>query len=1100
MTATARRYSPADVARLLDRFAPTDEQARIIQAPLSPAVVIAAAGSGKTETMAARVVWLVANGLAQPDRILGLTFTRKAAGELQQRIRSRLKLLHYALGDDPASIAEPTVLTYAAYAGRIVAEHAILLGSEPDSTLLSEAARWQVADAVVRRYDGEFELDPGVIATVSERTLNLAGQLADHLVSGDQLERECRRLLEVIDDLPPSPKSRTRAYPPSVQRLRESLLKRLDLLPLVQRFEQAKSAQSTHDFADQMVLATLLSRLPVVAEVERSRYDVILLDEYQDTGFAQIEMLAALFGDGRAVTAVGDPLQSIYGWRGASPGNIHHFPQRFRTAAGDPATVFSLMTSWRNDENILRAANTVAAPLITSGGSALRARPNAPAGHVEVAYLDTIESEAAWLAAKLRTEWNERPQWTDNRRTLAILVRKRSGIAIIAQAVRAAGLPVEVVDLGGLLTLAEIADIRAVLQIMSDHNSGGSLMRLLAGARCRIGPADLVALHERARQLARSAAGPIDADDDERIDPSLIEALDDLGEQSRYSTEGFSRLSEIGGILRRLRRRLDLPIPDLIGEIEQALGLDVEVAARPGLGEAGRANLDRFIDEAARFVGDRKGTAGSGLSAFLGYLKAAELEEYGLKPATIEVHADRVQILTVHGAKGLEWDVVVVAGLVADGFPDAAKNHDWATAPALLPSRLRGDHAQLPELDDARCADRGELEARILDHKAALKDRHRDEERRLAYVAATRARMALYASGAAWGTGSTAREPSIFLSEFAALTRGEEAVAVLDRWHEVAPGEVNPRESIERASHWPFDPLGDRRSAVAEGAALVSQARRRVSSPAGAAAPSQAPAAPVEPSAPSPARSLMWQRDVSLLLAELEAAGQNSVIEVGMPKHLSVSDVVALSADEAELARRVRRPLPRRPVAAARRGSNFHSWLEQRWQAASLLDVDELPGAADDVVDDAELAHLKHSFEASRWADKTPVAVEVPFEMSFGATVVRGRMDAVFAEPDGRFTIIDWKTGAVPGSENETGVKLGTAQAVQLAVYRLAWAALRGISARRINTISAAFYYVGADTLVTPSDLLSAAQLNDLINGSTPSGDSDLADVFTDFQ
>jgi DNA helicase-2/ATP-dependent DNA helicase PcrA len=651
---------------------------------------------------------------------------------------------------------------------------------------------------------------------------------------------------------------------------------------------------------------------------------------------------------------------------------------------------------------------------------------------------------------------------------------------MVAQAVRTAGLPVEVVDLGGLLTLPEIADVRAVLQVLADHNAGGSLARLLNGARWRIGPADLVSLHQRARMLAKLSGASVaeharttaeglgrddpgnadNADDDERIDPSLVEALDDLGEESRYSAEGFRRLSEFGGMLRRLRRRLALPVPDLIGEIERTFGLDVEVAARPEAGEVGRANLDRFIDEAARFVSDRPG---AGLSAFLGYLKAAELEEYGLKPAAIEVQSDRVQVLTVHGAKGLEWDVVAIAGMVTDGFPDAAKSHDWATTPALLPSPLRGDHADLPRLNFSGCEHRGDAEQRIAAHKSELKRRHLLEERRLAYVAMTRARKALYAAGAAWGTGTTVRNPSIFLTELRDLT-GDRTVAV-EHWHEVAEGELNPRDGVDNQAGWPFDPLGERRPAVTAGAELVRAARS-----------ARAPA-------PTSTRAAIWHRDVNLLLAERAAAAETGVIEVRIPEHLSVSDVVALSADETALARRLRRPVPQRPAKQARRGTAFHAWLERRWAADTLLDIDEIPGAVDEVIDDSKLADLKRSFEASEWANRTPVAVEVPFEMTFGATVVRGRMDAVFENPPGRYTVVDWKTGPpVTGADAE-------AKAVQLAIYRLAWAALKGLSAKRVSTVAAAFYYVGAGVTLAPANLLTAAQLRELITGSAGGAD-----------
>ncbi|MDQ1742998.1 MAG: ATP-dependent helicase UvrD/PcrA, partial [Pseudonocardiales bacterium] len=736
---------------------------------------------------------------------------------------------------------------------------------------------------------------------------------------------------------------------------------------------------------------------------------------------------------------------------------------------------------WRTAPRLRAAATRVAAELRGPGALPLTARPEAPAGRVLARYSESVADEASWLAQQLRAEWDGRRDWTGGQRTLAVLVRKRSGIALIAQALREAGLPVEVVDIGGLLTLPEIADVRAMLQVLADHNAGGSLARLLTGARWRIGPADLVALHRRAGVLARQTGMSLrnpetdgaegagqQTEQDERIEPSLIEALDDLGEAGDYSPEGYRRLAECGHLLRRLRRRLDLPLPDLVAEIERALGLDVEVAAGPGAEQAGRANLDRFLDEAARFANDR---AGAGVSAFLGYLRAAEAEEYGLKPATLEVLPDRVQVLTVHGAKGLEWDVVAVAGLVVDGFPDAAKNHDWATAPALLPSPLRGDAGDLPVLAFAGCQHYGDAEVRIAEHRTRLKQRHLTEERRLAYVAFTRARKALYACGAAWGAGSKPRPASPFLEELR-----ESADVEVDGWWELAPEEQNPAAGVSSGQSWPADPLAGRRLLVERGADRVLAALAELGHPGEQGEQGEHPERSQLAASQRSPLAKVWERDVELLLAERAAAAEVGVLEVALPRQLSVSDVVTLSADPAELARRLRRPLPTQPAKQARRGTAFHQWLEQRWAAESLLDIEDLPGAVDELADAGELEVLKAAFERSGWAERTPIAVEVGFEMSFGARVVRGRMDAVFAEPDGRFTVVDWKTGRPPSGAQ------ARAQAVQLAVYRLAWAALQGVPDSELDRVGAAFHYVGAGRTIAPADLLDAGQLRELIN------------------
>ena len=549
------------------------------------------------------------------------------------------------------------------------------------------------------------------------------------------------------------------------------------------------------------------------------------------------------------------------------------------------------------------------------------------------------------------------------------------------------------------------------------------------------------------------------------------------------------------------------------------------MAARPGSGYAavaGRANLDRFADEAARFIADRSGAS---ITAFLGYLKAAENEEYGLKPATVDVTPERVQILTVHGAKGLEWDVVGIAGLVTDTFPDQAKKHNWTTTPALLPSPLRGDSDQLPELDFAGCRHRGDAEDRLIAHHEQLKIRHLTEERRLAYVAFTRARKALLASGAAWGTATTVRTPSVFLTEL-----HDNPAVLVDGWHDVQEGDQNPLEAEQTGLSWPFDPLGDRRPAMDEAASRVlaeiestrrplraagrvdlrinrrpqSHRRRRTQPPPEDEPPPEAEPPPQEqlpyedqlpydePMAndvqPPNDLAALWSADVELLLAERAAAAHPEHIEVPLPERLTVSDVVTLTGDPQALARRFRRPLPQQPARQARRGTSFHQWLEQRWAAESLLDIEDLPGAMDELADAAELEELKTAFERSEWADRTPIAVEVGFEMSLDGRVIRGRMDAVFEEPDGGYTVVDWKTGRPPSGRR------AEVQAVQLALYRLAWAALHGVPDEELHRVRAAFHYVGAGVTVAPANLLEADQLRELINSDRDmptSADSD---------
>ncbi|HEY3715748.1 MAG TPA: ATP-dependent DNA helicase [Jatrophihabitantaceae bacterium] len=1052
------------LASALGLPAPTDEQAAVIESGLAPAAVVAGAGSGKTETMAARVVWLVANRRVAPDEVLGLTFTRKAAAELGTRIRRRLaqwrRVVEIEQPDDTEHLAqlsasEPTVLTYAAYAGHLVAEQAMRVGAEPDARLLSPALLWQLSDTVVRRWREplpEFRAIPSLINWV----IAMAGRLSDHLADPDAVAAACQKELDRFFALPPGPRTRSET-PNGTGDYVDTLRQRLALMPVVREYQSAKQDLGAVDFGDQMRLAAELAGLDEVADIERARYRAVLLDEYQDTGHAQIVMLRGLFGRGHPVTAVGDPFQSIYGWRGASAGNLGAFDITFPDADGRPATVYPLATSFRNDRAILTAANVVAEPL-HAGARTVPLRPHETAGpgQVSVAFTDTVEREAAWLAQRLGGAWQARPAGD---RTAAVLVRRRTQMQPLADALHAAGLPVEIVGLGGLLTTPEVVDVVATLRVLGDYRPGGALMRLLTGARWRIGPRDLAALRDRARFLVRPPEG---AEDAEREPLSLVEALDDLGPPERYSATGHRRMSRLSAELRRLRRRLTAPLAELVADVEYAIGVDVEVAARPDRAHVGRVHLDRFLDVAADFAAD---AGDATLRSFLAYLEAAEDEENGLEAGEVVVESERVQLLTVHGAKGLEWDIVAVAGLAGDLFPAPARGVDWTRARHELPAELRGDSDGLPLLDLESAETRKEVGDRLKEHHEAIVERHAQEERRLAYVALTRARSVLLASGYAWDTTGKPRAPSAFLAEIADQQPADE-------WFIPEPDAINPRTAEAISAPWPADPLGatpggaaGRRSVVEAGAELVRAAGEVLP---GLALPG------VDGGSD---RAAQWQHDVDVLLRERERQRRGEIIDVELPRQLSVSQLVELRRDPGRLAQRLHRPVPSEPAPRARRGTAFHQWLEQRWQMPTLLDVDELPGAADESAGaqfDSEFLALREAFEASAWAERAPVELEVPFEMAIEGTVVRGRMDAVFGEPDGGFTVVDWKTGAQPSGAD------ANAAAVQLAAYRLAWAALSGTD---LDRVGAAFHYVRTDETIAPVDLLDANGLRRLIAG-----------------
>ncbi|HWG98050.1 MAG TPA: ATP-dependent helicase, partial [Pilimelia sp.] len=847
------RYTPEELAHLLGlRYAPTPEQAVIIAAPVEPMLVVAGAGSGKTDTMAARVVWLVANGYARPEQILGLTFTRKAAGELGHRVRTRLGQLVRRLGregrlpGEDLLDGEPTVATYHSYAGRIVAEHGLRAGYEPTARLLTEASCWQLADALVRNYAGDMSAVDRAPGTVVGDVLALAAELAEHLVTPDELAAWTGRFFAAVTALP------GRVYADTARALARQQA-RLALLPLVRAYERRKHDLEAMDFADQLARAARVARdHPDVGAIERARFRVVLLDEYQDTSHAQVTLLASLFGGGHPVTAVGDPCQSIYGWRGASAGTLDRFPGDFPRPDGRPARVRTLTTSWRNRPEILDVANTLSAPLRASGARVgeLAAAGRVPdpvggrtargerAATVHCALLETYLDEADWIADSVVAAWQAAagapgtpaPEIPVERRpTTAVLVRVRAQIAPIEAALRERGLPVEVVGLGGLLDTPEVRDVVCTLRVLSDPTDGAALLRLLTGARWRIGPRDLVALHRRARAIAVARRGPAPTGDVEpelapdRLDEAtLVEALADLGPPQAYSEPGYARMRAYAWELATLRHRLDQPLPDLLADVERTIGLDVEVAVRAGTaGDAGlaRGHLDALGDVAARFAVESDGGT---LSAFLAYLAAAEAEERGLAPGEVEVREGAVQILTAHAAKGLEWDVVAVAGLTEQLWPGPARAADhYLMGVGVLPFPLRGDRAGLPALALDGAADQKDVRDAVARFAADWAAHDAREERRLAYVAVTRPRRLLLCSGHRWAPGvRRPREASPLLEEVRAGCLA--GAGVVDAWAAAPePDAVNPTAAAVAAAHWPADPLGARRPALAEAAAAV---------------------------------------------------------------------------------------------------------------------------------------------------------------------------------------------------------------------------------------------------------------------------------------
>lgn len=1131
-----RQFTARDLAELLHAdptspvLYPTADQAGIIEAPLEPLLVMAGAGSGKTKTMADRVVWLVANGHVRPEQILGVTFTRKAAGELATRIRQRLAALYRAQGsaaEPGADRLEPMVSTYHSFAHGIVQDYGLRLGVERDSTMLGAAQAWQLASSVVEAYRGEWEHVSAARSTLVKAVLDMAGECAEHLVTPAEVRRTLEHHVSAVEAQDYAAGT-ARGSTQAVAGLLDKLRTRITVTVLAEHYASAKASRRQLDFGDLVALAArVASDDPEAVQLERSKYRVVLLDEFQDTSFAQMVLFSKLFGDGRAVTAVGDPHQSIYGFRGASAGQLGTFRTAFPVltspgegpAARSVSPVANLSVAWRNATSILAAANTVSAPLsipppwLRHSRSlqipGLKPKPGAPTGEVYVGrFLSerTISSvhpgaermvrgETAALAELVERHsartFEHDAQGRRLRPTIAVLCRGRRQFEPIRKELALRGIPVQIVGLGGLLRTPEIVELLAVLRVLGDPGRSDSMLRLLSGARWRLGTADLMALSDWSRYLAAArepgsrhpAPGlepalrggtehPIRAESAETV--SLVEAVDELPYAGWTSSSGRSlsesartRLKMLCGELRELRGFVGDDLDALIHEVERRVLLDIEVAAKPGVGiHEARRNLDAFADAVA---GYSSGAERVDLAAFLAWIEAADAEEDGLPITPLEASRDAVQLMTVHAAKGLEWDIVLVPGLSQGSFP-SNRDSRWSSGDSAIPWSLRGDAPELPQWD----WEQPDQSTWIASEKAFTDDArvHAErEERRLAYVAFTRAKHVLVCTSSVWGGGrSKPTEASPYLTALHELAQdGIPGFRMLQWIEESQEGDVNPSAAETERASWPADPLGRRRDAMEASAAAVLAA---------AAAQRHGCAASVNPGGTSGAGK--WDEELRLVLAR--HARRRDRLAVELPEHISASLLVELTGDAEAVARQLRRPVPRKPGTAARTGTAFHAWVEEFYGTSGMLDLGEFRGAADSYVDDAlQLETMISNFKGSEWARRVPSEIEVPVETRVGRIVVRGRIDAVFMDSDGTWDLIDWKTGKTPGA-----AELAT-RSVQLAVYRLAWSRLKDVP---LGSVKAAFYYVGSNTLIRPHDLAGEDELADIIRRATAPDDS----------
>ena len=1114
LPAPPQRLTPTQLFTALgEKHMPTDQQEKVITAPLKPTLVVAGAGSGKTATMSARVTYLVASGQVDPSQVLGLTFTRKATHELRERIENRLGQLYRYPGWTPSSTranaaaqvsgglstadsssaaggigaassgqvqeltavaGEATVATYNSFAGSLVREWGLEVGLETDTAVLTPASSWQIMYELMENWGQEFEEPFSSLDSATELALQVANSLNENLLSVDEARELMADLGQNLKDL----RSVRGAAKAIDAKSLPAMTKRIQVLDLVERYIDYKRENSLVDFGDQVALACRIvtdERVgPRVIAQYRDRFKAVLLDEFQDTSVAQTILLSSLFA-GCGVVAVGDPNQAIYGWRGASSAALGQFHRHFSNGAGP---VLQLSTAWRNDPQILQAANRISDPLRASGQVKVEKLVKRPGvgderGKVWAARVQDGLAEAELIAKFLAQRWSPS-------KSMAVLCRTRSQFTPIVAALIERGIPVEVVGLGGLLDVPEVADVRALMSVALDPTSADRLMRLidLVG----IDAADLDVVWSFARELVNARANTGQSSAEPLLAEALSEIVVNFGAFEAFckkyacalSLAGLYQAKRLGRILQEANGAANLELVDFISWAERALGLDVEAAARVDVNEVGARALAALRAQATSFKAQNPE---AGAQVFLGWLNAAQDQERGLELPEVEPAPGAVQVLTVHASKGLEWDIVVVPGLVEANFPSYRSRpkedytvlaNSWITQVSEFPHTLRRDYDSLPPCPFIGLSPQAGKDAILAageEYRSELGKWEVAEERRLAYVAYTRARSQLLLTTSHYAALSkTPKMTSRFLKE---LERSQMVQFLAD--DERDDDLSNRALDQSSVSVWPhqLDSLAGLEEpgvADAPGQAAPDQAvpgqavpgkqaglslRLRAAALVSAAGGCQGAGSEEALQIPEGLAPQLddWWRQARLLLQERQIRQENGQ-EIVLPSHLAATAMAKVGKEDFIMS--LRRPLPPPPSKAARLGTAFHEEMSQRLNSeGTLLSLAE---AGSDRLSPADRKQVND------WLDNvadleilqgySPYATEIDQEIRLAGFNVRCRIDAVFkAVEKGRaqWLIVDWKTG---------GQRV---RVDQLSLYVHAWAASQNVD---ISQVRAAYVYV----------------------------------------